>query len=701
MKVSHETVFTVTDDSKMAKDASNPTPSKPKVEKSHKTKHMQDVAAASSAVETTAVKSSVSTEAVKEKPKEEVCVSVSQETASIDDSKKDKDAPCPSKPKVKKVQKNKNVQDIPTILSTAVQSSAVSVSTEAVKEKTKEDMCIDVSVEATPTIDSKMYKDAPHPSPSKPNVEKAQKTMLTKNVQEQPIKTDITNQTCLVLGVHADETKSTTSISTQVPVKSLESAAPPLPKKEDLSKHIAENKSEMNLPLQVSVEKTAVPSTASSTFQMIDKQQKALGSQKTKDVQEAPKDDNTRPSKVHEKVEIPRAISTGEVKAEVKSHKPDLSPESQSLSTAAEVKITTADSSKTSEVLAQTPKKLESDTDLDSVQRKPSPAKLTEEPVVTTAAKDGDTEDASKPSKGKKKKQKSANKTSAAKQVPQPIAETKVKEVKTENVSQVDLLKVEGPANNSANTSPEGMHAVESMQPTAVQNEAPAHKGEVEPTQPSPEKREVLKGKTSSSQRQWEAPAASAQINPLPEQGEPPSIAQHTPAPDTQQSLEKQSRLSDSKAPAHPVITGPENTCDVQEQSLDDAMRKKIVVVEEVIEVQQVASPIANQPVTPPVTEIAGEDLDYDVLEELAIERGLLLDPDEETCWDHSLQDPEEKTFPKFVEGMNLSLTCFDVGCTAPVSILICCVGGSRWLVWCQNSCAVIRWLSMLCLRGM
>ncbi|XP_016375039.1 plectin [Sinocyclocheilus rhinocerous] len=656
MKVSQEIVFTVTDDSKMAKDAPHPTPSKPKVEK---TKNMQDVAAAaSSAVETTAAKSSVSTEAVKEKPKEEVCVSVSQETTSKGDSEENKDAPRPSKPKVEKMQKNtktKNVQDIPKILSTAVQSSAVSVSTEAVKETTKKDVCINVSVETTPTIDSKMHKDAPHPYPSKPKVEKAQKTMLTKNVQEQPIKTDVTNQTSIaphdVPAVHVDETKSTTSISTQLPVKSLESAAPPLPKKEDLSKHIAEKKSEINLPLQVSVEKTA-----SSTVQMIDKQQKALGSQKTKDVQEAPKDDNTRPLKVHEKVEIPRAISTAEVKAEVKGCKPYLSPESQSPSTAAEVKMTTADSSKTAEVQAQTPKKLESDTDSDSV----SPAKLTEEPVVTTAAKDGDTEDASKPSKGKKKKKNSANKTSAGKQVPPPIAETKVKELKTENAGQVDLLKVEGPTNDFAKTSPEGMHAVESVQPTAVQNEAPAHKGEVEPAQPLPEKREVLKGKTSSSQRQWEAPAASAsaaasaQLSPLPEQGEPPRVAQHTPAPDTQQSSEKQSRLSDSKAPAQPIITDPlpadENTCDAQEQSVDDAMRKKIVVVEEVIEVQQIASPVADQPVTPPVPEIAGDELDYDVLEELAIERGLLQGAVEETCWDHSLQEPEEKSFSKFIE---------------------------------------------------
>ncbi|KAI2655803.1 Plectin [Labeo rohita] len=630
IKVSQETTFTGTDESKTTKAAPHLTPSKPKADKTQKTKTVQDVPAVSSAVETTAVKSSVSTEAVKEKPKEEVCVSVSQETTSKDDGKEDNDAPHPilSKPKVEKVQKTtktKNVQDIPSMGTPAVQSSVVSVSSESVKENPTEEVCTHVSIETTSTSDSKMHKD---PSSSKPKVEKTEKTVLTKNVQEQPIKdkkAGVTNETSIaphdVPVVPADETNSSTSIGTQVPVKSLESATP-------------------------------------------------LDSQKTKDPQEASKDDNI---KVHETLEIPCAISAAEVKAEVKGQKPELNPESQTPSTATEVKITT-DSSKTSEVVAQTPKKLGSNIDSDSVQQKPSPAKLAEEPAVT-AAKDRDTENASKTSKGKKKKQKSASKTSAVKQVPPPTAETKVIEVKTENASQVDPLKVESPeqvtTNDSAKTSPEGMHAVESMQPTAVQNEAPAHKGEVEPAQPSAEKREVLKGKTSSSQRQWEAPAASAsaaaaasaQLTPLPKQGEPPSVAQHTPAPDTQQSAEKQNRLSDSKAP---VITGPlpadENTCDEETQSIDDAMRKKIVVVEEVIEVQQIASPVAGQPVTPPVTEIAGDDLDYDVLEELAIERGLLPSPAEETCWDHSLQEPEDKTFPNFIEGSLMFSVPHDCG---------------------------------------
>lgn len=754
VNVSQETTFK--GDIKMDKDASCPTLSKPKVEKSQKTlvtKNVQDMPAVSSTVEATAVKSamfSVSTEVVKEVPKEEVCIKVPQEITSTGDGKMDKDAkktktrnvqdkptissttvfsvsdkavkeevpqettftvtvdskmakdaphPTPSKSKsvekTKKSKKTKNVQDISTILSTveatAVESSIVSVCTEAVNKDSKKEVCINISQETTSTRGNKMDKDAPCPTPSKPEVEKMQKTTRTKIVQEQPTKNETADEISIaphhVPAANADEVKPNTSVSSQVPVKSLESAMPFLPmKEENLAIQIAEKKSEINLPLhtiELSVEEsvsksaiTAVPPTASSTVQMTDKQQRILGSQKTKEAQEASKDDNTCPLKIHEKVEIPYAISTADVKAEVKGNKPDLSPKSAG----AEVKITTADSSKTSEAVAQTLK-----TNIET-------PKQFEEAKV---AKDMDVEDASKPSKAKKKKQKSANKSSAVKQVPPLIAETKVTEVKTtaQNAGQVDLLKVEGPeqvaTNDSAKTSPEGMHTVESVQPTAVQNEAPAHKREVEPAQPLAEKRVVLKGKTSSSQRQWEAPAASAsaaaasaQLTPLPEQGEPPSIAQHTADPDTQQSTEKQNRLSNSKAPSQPVITGPlpanEITCDVQNQSTDDAMRKKIVVVEEVIEVQQITSPVAGQPTTSPLPEIAGDDLDYDVLEELAIERGLLQGPAEETSWDHSLQEPEGKTFPNFIEGMStfqfchsFFLTCFDV-CSGFYPYLLC-----------------------------
>ena len=227
-----------------------------------------------------------------------------------------------------------------------------------------------------------------------------------------------------------------------------------------------------------------------------------------------------------------------------------------------------------------------------------------------------------------------------------------------------------------------------------------AHKGEAESAQPSAEKikREVLKGKTSSSQRLREAPtgqasaAASAQAGPHPEQGEPPSVAQLSAAPDTQHRGEKQKELSVSKATELPLTTGPLSTqeiiCDTQALPEDETtMRRKIVVVEEVIEVQQIASPGADgsPPAAPPVPEVEGDDLDYDVLEELARDRAILQgSPVQEISWDHSLDEPEAKTFPNFIEGMvnflrPSTLLCVrDVTAVAKVSACVHSVGGSR-----------------------
>uniref|UniRef100_A0A674P4F0 Plectin b n=1 Tax=Takifugu rubripes TaxID=31033 RepID=A0A674P4F0_TAKRU len=90
-------------------------------------------------------------------------------------------------------------------------------------------------------------------------------------------------------------------------------------------------------------------------------------------------------------------------------------------------------------------------------------------------------------------------------------------------------------------------------------------------------------------------------------------------------------------------------------------MRKKIVVVEEIVEVKKLISPQAAEAQPPAASvkpEEEAEELDLDVLEALAIERALLsgaagaqvqgASPDDE--WDHSLQEPEEKTWPNFIE---------------------------------------------------
>lgn len=242
----------------------------------------------------------------------------------------------------------------------------------------------------------------------------------------------------------------------------------------------------------------------------------------------------------------------------------------------------------------------------------------------------------------------------------------------------------------------------------AVQTEAPAHKGEEEPASLGAEKieREVLKAKTSSSVR--EAPAAAPasatetgtahKTSPRDEQGEPPSVAQHTAAlaavsasaaaaPAEPEKGEREERLSHTRASeqgkdlqsqtpavnttgnppaaAKPQPEGVSPKADKLEEDEAEAegtMRKKIVVVEEVIEVQQIANPaVAGSPPAqaPPVVET--DDLDYDVLEQLAMERALLAggamigqgtdSPDE---WDHSLEEPEEKTWPNFQEGLTM-----------------------------------------------
>ncbi|XP_051575646.1 uncharacterized protein LOC127453354 [Myxocyprinus asiaticus] len=433
IKVSQETTFTVTGET--AKDAAHPTPSKPKVEKTQKilvTKNVQDVPDFLSTMAESSV-SSVPTEAVKEKAIEDVCIKVSQETTSTvtDDSKKTKDVtrilpskpkvektpkttmanekaiehvcfrvsqettstvtgdsktakdaphPTSSKPKVEKTQKGlvtKNVHEMPTVSSTMETIAVFSGSNESVKEKHNEDVFIKVSQETTSAVtgDSKTDTKGPPPTPTKSNLGRKQENTTTKSVYEHPIKNEkaaISMETSTapkhVSTLHAAEPN--TSINTQM---SLESSVLPLSMKNNLARHIAEKKSEVNVPQQT-----------------------------------------------------PHAISAAEVKAEVKGHKPEPTLVSQSPSTGPDAKINKDDTVKTSEVFAKTVMKLEFATAtpklVDSVQQKPSSAKPTEKPVAESKAeKDIYMEDASKPLKGKKKN-KSANKTPG--QIPQASCNT-------------------------------------------------------------------------------------------------------------------------------------------------------------------------------------------------------------------------------------------------------------------------------------
>ncbi|XP_029359442.1 plectin-like isoform X8 [Echeneis naucrates] len=243
----------------------------------------------------------------------------------------------------------------------------------------------------------------------------------------------------------------------------------------------------------------------------------------------------------------------------------------------------------------------------------------------------------------------------------------------------------------SLKMTPERMCREEIGQGAAVFSEAPADKGGVEPLLLSAKKikREVPKPKTSSTAREApaagelasaaeaEAAVAQALASPLVKREEPPRVAQHLATPAAERSTEK--RLSKSEASKHeeekkrdlkedtPSATATPadqphlgDTCEsVSPDSDEAAMRRKIVVVEEIVEVKQIISPTGEQASSPPVhPEEEGEAEDLDVLEAIAIERALLSGAagatvegaSPEADWDHSLEEPEDKTWPNFIE---------------------------------------------------
>ncbi|XP_026148886.1 plectin isoform X7 [Mastacembelus armatus] len=250
----------------------------------------------------------------------------------------------------------------------------------------------------------------------------------------------------------------------------------------------------------------------------------------------------------------------------------------------------------------------------------------------------------------------------------------------------------------SLKMSPERMCSKETRQPAAVLCEAPADKGEVEPVLLFAEKikREVPKPKTSSTVREApaagelaseavtaEAAVAEAQASPLVKQEEPPRVAQHLASQAAERSTEERLSVSEAlkqeeekkrdlkedtpSATATPATSQPDqphlgDTCESINPDTDEAaMKRKIVVVEEIVEVKQLISPQAagaQSPPPPVQDEAKGEELDLDVLEQLAMERALMAGgagvmvqgASPEASWDHSLEEPEEKKWPNFIE---------------------------------------------------
>ncbi|XP_055083803.1 plectin-like isoform X3 [Periophthalmus magnuspinnatus] len=243
----------------------------------------------------------------------------------------------------------------------------------------------------------------------------------------------------------------------------------------------------------------------------------------------------------------------------------------------------------------------------------------------------------------------------------------------------------------------ERMHSEETVQAAAVLPEAPADKREVEPALPRAEKRmqRAPKAKTSSTEKgesrelaseataltTAQAAASQARDSPLHPHSEPPIVAQqqwstqaaersteesHASSKSLPHIQETKKKLvkdtpSATTTPAVSQIQLGEPTYSIFCETDESNMRRKIVVVEEIVEVKRLVSPdaaVGGQSPPPPVAceEDEEDELDLDVLEEIAIERSLLqggpppsFPGAAEGDWDHSLVDPEDKTF-NFVE---------------------------------------------------
>ncbi|KAK7887154.1 hypothetical protein WMY93_026775 [Mugilogobius chulae] len=253
-------------------------------------------------------------------------------------------------------------------------------------------------------------------------------------------------------------------------------------------------------------------------------------------------------------------------------------------------------------------------------------------------------------------------------------------------------------SNGSPKMTAERMHSEETVQAAAVLPEAPVDKREVEPPLPHAEKRMQGAPKTEKGEcgelaseaaalTTAQAAAAQARDSPLHPYPEPPSVAQqHWTSQAAERSTEE--RHGDSKslpqtqgtkkksvedtpsATSIPAVSGihlGEPTYSVFCETDESNMRRKIVVVEEIVEVKRIVSPDAaagEQSPLPPVTceQEEEDELDLDVLEEIALERSLLqagpppsFQGAAEGEWDHSLVEPEDKIF-NFIEGLFMSI---------------------------------------------
>ncbi|XP_028326124.1 plectin-like isoform X6 [Gouania willdenowi] len=323
---------------------------------------------------------------------------------------------------------------------------------------------------------------------------------------------------------------------------------------------------------------------------------------------------------------------------------------------------------------------------------------LSEKPL-TEIKSPSDTE-AEEPLKGKKKGKKTAK--AALSQTVKPALLPEAELIPAANITSLpkgqatDSFVAPSEASQtsvSLKTTPEKTCSEEVRPAAVVLSEAQTNKGEVEPA--AKRKREVPKPETSSTARKApaagetvsaataEAAVAQAQAGPLDKPKETPRVAQHLASQAAECSTEE--RLSVSEAvrqgeqkkkeseedtPSFDIPSAQldlphlQDTCNSERDDQDEAaMKRKIVVVEEIVEVKQVLSPEAAGAQSPPLPvqpegEEEEEELDLDVLEAIAVERALstgapvsmVYAAPPEVNWDHSLEEPEEKIWPNFIE---------------------------------------------------
>ncbi|KAJ8411595.1 hypothetical protein AAFF_G00164030 [Aldrovandia affinis] len=240
------------------------------------------------------------------------------------------------------------------------------------------------------------------------------------------------------------------------------------------------------------------------------------------------------------------------------------------------------------------------------------------------------------------------------------------------------------------------------------QASAPTDKGKAEPAEFTEEnmKQEVPELSSESkppaaalaaAEAAAAAATAGADASTRAAQGGPPPLTPDSTSPaehkqDRGAALHKASTERETLAATQPDLA-TEHDPDPDPESLDPAaMRKKIVVVEEVIEVQHLNAAQADQQQLEgqtlptgqdPELDPADQEIDIDILTELALERtmraeaayGATHHPFPEQEWDHGLDEPEEKSWPNFIEGLKT---------IQPLSLLLSCVCDVTWVLVCD-----------------